>query len=149
MENRQDVILGLLFTGLGLAAAWIATSYSGAGGIYPIVLSLTMAFIGLIITSRAVRKISDVPRELMDAPSKLFLTLAACALYVAMVTVLGFYTASVLLLLLLPVLLGFRRPLYLVLTVFIFMITVWVLFSVVLEKPLPAEIWSQSRTSGS
>ena len=149
MEKRQDVILGLLFTGLGLAAAWIATSYSGAGGIYPIVLSLTMAFIGLIITSRAVRKISDVPRDLTDAPFRLFLTLAACALYVAMVTVLGFYTASVLLLLLLPVLLGFRRPLYLVLTVFIFMLAVWVLFSVVLEKPLPAEIWSQSRTSGS
>ena len=149
MEKRQDLVLGLLFAGLGLAAAWIATSYSGAGGIYPIVLSLTMALIGLVIASRGVRNISDGPRDLMDAPAKLFLTLAACALYVAMVTVLGFYTASVLLLLLLPVLLGFRRPLSLVLTVFIFAIAVWVLFSLVLEKPLPAEIWSQSRTSGS
>ena len=142
------MILGLLFTGLGLVAAWVATSYSGAGGIYPIVLSLIMAFIGLIIASRGVRKSRAVPRVLMDAPFKLWLTVAACALYVAMVTLLGFYTASVLLLLILPVLLGFRRPLYLVLMTCIFMILVWVLFSVVLEKPLPAEIWSQARTSG-
>ena len=148
MEKRQDAILGLLFTGLGLAAAWIATSYSGAGGIYPIVLSLVMAFIGLIIASRGVSKTDNVPRNLMDAPFKLVLTLAACALYIAMVTVLGFYTASALLLLLLPVSLGFRRPMYLGLTVCIFMLAVWLLFSVVLEKPMPAEIWSQSRSSG-
>ena len=149
MEKRQDVILGLLFTGLGLAAAWIALSYSGAGGIYPAVLSLVMASIGLLIASRAAKKSRDVPRVLMDAPFKLFLTIAACALYVAMVTVLGFYTASLSLLLLLPVLLGFRRPLFLGLTACLFMLVVWVLFSLVLEKPLPAEIWSQARTAGS
>lgn len=149
MEKRQDVILGLLFTGLGLAAAWLARSYSGAGGVYPIVLSLLMAFIGLIIASRGIKKTHDQPRVLIDSPLNLLLTVAACALYVAMVTVLGFYSASALLLLLLPVLLGFRRIVYLGLTVIIFMSVVWVLFTVVLEKPLPAEIWSQARNSGS
>lgn len=149
MEKRQDVILGLFFTGLGLAAAWMARSYSGAGGIYPIVLSLIMAFIGLIIASRGIKNAHDEPRVLIDAPLNLALAVAACALYVAMITVLGFYTASVLLLLILPVLLGFRRIVYLGLTVIIFMSVVWVLFTVVLEKPLPAEIWSQARTSGS
>lgn len=149
MEKRQDVVLGLLFTGLGLAAAWIATSYSGAGGVYPIVLSFVMAFIGLTIASRGAKKTRDEPRVLMDAPLKLVLTVAACALYVAMVTVLGFYSASVLLLLLLPVLLGFRRALYLGLTACLFMTVVWVLFSVVLEKPLPAEFWSQARSFSS
>ncbi len=38
MERSQDLTLGLLFAGLGLAAAWQAGSYQGAGGTYPMVL---------------------------------------------------------------------------------------------------------------
>jgi hypothetical protein len=61
---------------------------------------------------------------------------------------LGFFTASVLLMLVMPVVLGFRQPVYLVLMALVFMALVWVVFSVVLEKPLPPEFWSAMRRGG-
>lgn len=146
MEQRQDLVLGLFFAALGLAAAWIARSYTGAGGTYPLILGLVLTFLGVIIAVRAARSASHETRELMTAPVNLLLAVVACVAYVACVVPLGFYTASALLLLLLPVLLGFRQPVYLGMMALVFMTIVWLLFSVVLEKPLPAEIWSTIRT---
>ena len=54
---------------------------------------------------------------------------------------LGFYTASALVVLALPLALGFRQPVFLALTTAVFIAIVWVVFSIVLEKPLPAEFW--------
>jgi glucose dehydrogenase len=61
---------------------------------------------------------------------------------------LGFFTASGLVMLIMPLMLGFRQPIYLVLMALIFMALVWVVFSIVLEKPLPPEFWSSARRGG-
>jgi putative tricarboxylic transport membrane protein len=139
MEQRQDIALGLIFVGLGIAAAWMATSYSGAGGTYPMVLGIILTLLGATVALRAVRARSTVERTLVDAPSKMITAVVIAAIYVALVVPLGFYTSSFLLILALPFALGFRQVIYALIVAAIFMVVVFLVFSVLLEKPLPRE----------
>lgn len=145
MEQRQDTVLGLLFIGLGLAVVVLARPYSGATGLYPTVLGSIMALLGFMIAVRAMRSATRNTREIVSHPINFTITMTAAAVYLALVVPLGFYTASVLLMLVLPFLLGFRRPRYSVLMTLGFVSLVFLVFSVVLEKPLPAEFWSYAR----
>lgn len=148
MEHRQDIVLGMLFAGLGVAAAWLSTSYTGASGTYPLILGLIMLALGIFIVVRALRVTEHRTRELISAPMNLALAVGVFTVYVGLIVPLGFYTASVLLMLLLPIVLGFRRPVYLGIMAISFVAVLFVLFSLVLEKPLPAEIWSSARLGG-
>ncbi|MCR9087285.1 MAG: tripartite tricarboxylate transporter TctB family protein [Rhodobacteraceae bacterium] len=139
MERRQDIVLGAVFTALGIAAAWMATSYSGAGGLYPMVLGVILTLLGAVVAARAIRSGADKERVLIGAPVKMVTAIAAGALYVALVVPLGFYTASFLLMLFLPIALGFRQGLYALIVAVVFMGLVYLVFSVLLEKPLPRE----------
>ena len=58
MRKRQDIVLGLFFVALGLAAATMATEYAGASGRYPMVLGLILALLGGTVTFRALRPVS-------------------------------------------------------------------------------------------
>lgn len=148
MERRQDIALGVLFAGLGLAAALVARTYSGATGIYPMVLGLCLALTGGLVAFRGARSSGNEPRPLVEAPANLVKVLVGCMLYVALMVPLGFYTASVLLMVALPSALGFRRLVYTCVLAACFIAMIWLVFTVVLEKPLPAELWSASRLGG-
>lgn len=139
MEQRQDVVLGLVFVGLGIAAAWMATSYSGAGGAYPMVLGIVLTLLGGTVSLRALRARSTAERKLIDAPSKMITAVVFAVIYVALVVPLGFYTSSTLLMLALPIALGFRQGTYALIVTLVFMLIVFLVFSVLLEKPLPRE----------
>lgn len=139
MERRQDIAIGLIFVGLGIAAAWMATSYSGAGGTYPMVLGVILTLLGGTVALRAIRKGSTAARSLVDAPVKMITAVAIAAIYVALVVPLGFYTSSFLLMLALPIALGFRQGVYALIVALVFMTVVYLVFSVLLEKPLPRE----------
>lgn len=139
MERRQDIGLGLAFIGLGLAAAWMATSYNGAGGTYPMVLGIILTLLGVTVALRAVRKGSIEERRLVEAPSKMITAVIVAVIYVALIVPLGFYTSSVLLMLSLPIALGFRQWLYTLIVALVFILVVFLVFSVLLEKPLPRE----------
>lgn len=123
----------------------MARSYSGATGNYPFTLGVIMALLGFFITLRAYKLPTKKVRELLPEPRRFAVAaLLACA-YVALVVPLGFYTASGLLMLLLPFALGFRRPIYLAVMAAVFIALVFIVFTIVLKKPLPAELWSISR----
>ncbi|QFT58933.1 Tripartite tricarboxylate transporter TctB family protein [Sulfitobacter sp. THAF37] len=139
MEKRQDIVLGLIFVGLGLAAAWMARSYTGASGIYPMTLGLILTLLGGTVAAKAVRSGSDEMRQLVAAPSKMITATVIATVYVAAVVPLGFYTASFLLMLVLPIALGFRQWVYATVVAAIFITVVYLVFSVLLEKPLPRE----------
>lgn len=141
MEHRQDIVLGMLFACLGAATAWLSTSYSGASGMYPLALSLIMLTLSVVIVARALRVKEHRERQLVSVPLNLALTVLVLIVYVGMMKPLGFYTASFLLMILLPLVLGFRRPMYLGLTAITFIAVLYIVFSLVLEKPLPSEIW--------
>lgn len=139
MERRQDIVLGTLFIGIGVAAAWMATSYRGAGGTYPAVLGIILTLFGAAVALKAVRAASSRERPLVEAPVKLITAVAAAALYLALVVPLGFYTASLLLMLALPIALGFRRWDFALIVAAVFISLVYLVFSALLEKPLPRE----------
>lgn len=124
---------------LGCAAAWGATAYQGASGIFPLVLGLLMVLLGGIVAARALRTETQTERALMEAPVKLLTTIALGVLYVALIVPLGFYTASFLLMLGLPLALGFRRLPYALIVGGVFVALVYIVFSILLEKPLPRE----------
>jgi hypothetical protein len=139
MEQRQDIALGLIFVGLGIASAWMATSYSGAGGTYPMVLGVILALLGGAVAIKALRAGSTARRTLIDAPIKMITAVTIAVVYVALVVPLGFYTSSFMLMLFLPIALGFRQGIYALVVALVFMIIVYLVFSVLLEKPLPRE----------
>ncbi|MEO1092181.1 MAG: tripartite tricarboxylate transporter TctB family protein [Pseudomonadota bacterium] len=142
MAQRQDIVLGLVFVALGLFMAVQALDYSGATGRYPLALSVALAILGLIVAGKALFRETDAERALTVHRGRLILTAAVAAGYFLLVPVLGFYTASVLIVACLPVALGFRKPVYLATVTVVFTGTVWIVFSLILEKPLPAEIWA-------
>ncbi|MFK8083542.1 MAG: tripartite tricarboxylate transporter TctB family protein [Granulosicoccus sp.] len=148
MEHRQDIVLGMLFACLGAVAVWLSTAYSGASGLYPLVLSLIMMTLGVVIVARASRVKEHTARNLVSAPINLVLTIVVLIVYVGLIRPLGFYSASLLLVIALPLLLGFRRPVYLGIMAITFISILFIVFSLVLEKPLPAEIWSSARWGG-
>ncbi|MFD1341258.1 tripartite tricarboxylate transporter TctB family protein [Litorisediminicola beolgyonensis] len=139
MEKRQDIVTGLIFAAVGLAAAWMATGYRGASGTYPMVLGLILTLLGAGISVRALRSGRNEPRPMVDAPAQLISAASVAAVYLAAVVPLGFYTASFLLMLAMPVVLGFRRWAYALIVAVVFMTLVYLVFSVLLQKPLPRE----------
>lgn len=140
MEQRQDIVLGVTFMGIGVFAAWIATSYNGAGGTYPMVLGIILTLFGMAVAAKALRARSSQERVLVPAPTKMVTTVAAAALYMVLVVQLGFYTSSFLLMLALPIALGFRQWIYALIVAGVFISVVYLVFSVLLEKPLPREL---------
>lgn len=133
---------------LGIGAAWGATAYKGAGGLYPMVLGLLLALFGLLVAVRAARSSAAEERALMDAPVKLAITVLAGLLFVALVVPFGFYSASFLLMLGLPLALGFRQISYTLIVGAVFIGIVYVVFSILLEKPLPREWFLTAFGSG-
>lgn len=140
MERQQDIALGTIVAAFGLWAAYGATAYDGASGTYPMVLGILLTLTGLIVVGRALRSNKQVERVLMNAPTKLFTAIAIGATYVALVVPLGFYSASFLLMIALPWALGFRRPAYALVVGTVFISLVYLVFSVLLERPLPREL---------
>lgn len=145
MERRQDVLLGLAFTLLGAAAAYKGLDYPGASGRYPAALGVVLAILGGTVALRALVAGHDRVRPLMDNPRNLALAVTSGAVYIALVPVLGFFTASTLLLIVMPTALGLRRPILILTAAVVLVAMIYVIFTVVLEKPLPAELWHPSR----
>lgn len=141
MERRQDIVLGAVFAAMGLFAAVKAAAYSGATGAYPMALSLVLVAFGLLVAVKAALRGRSVPRPLTENTGRALLTVGLSVGYLALVPLLGFYTASALVVLAIPLSLGFRQPLFLVVVTAVFVAIVWAVFSLVLEKPLPAEFW--------
>ena len=139
MEKRQDIATGLLFIGIGIAAAWMATAYRGASGNYPMALGLILTLLGGTVAVKAVRSPRNELRPLIDAPSKMITAVVVATIYVAAVVPFGFYTASLLMMLAMPLALGFRQIVYAGGVAAVFMGLVYMVFSVLLEKPLPRE----------
>jgi dolichyl-phosphate-mannose--protein O-mannosyl transferase len=80
-------------------------------------------------------------RPLVDSPRNFFIAITFGFFFLLLVTLIGFYTSSLLVLLTLPIALGFRRAVPLVLSATLFIVFLYVLFSLVLERPLPREFF--------
>lgn len=132
---------GIGFAVLGLAALAVASGYHGATAVFPMALGGIMAALGAALAGRALLAGPGGTRRLVDSPRAFLVALVATAGYVAAVPHAGFFTASIALMLALPVALGLRRPVLVVLATALFVALVWAVFTLVLEKPLPREFF--------
>ena len=91
------------------------------------------------------RRSASLPRSAMSimaigiSTAQMIIAAVIATIYVALVVPLGFYTASFLLMLALPMALGFRQLVYALIVALVFMVLIYLVFSVLLEKPLPRE----------
>ena len=147
MARRQDIVTGLAFALFGAIVFWLAQTYRGASGAYPAVLGALLAALGLALAARAWWQGSTASRALVENPLPLAVTAGTAALYILAVTRIGFFSASAGLMLVLPPLLGLRRPWLVLLATLIFTTLVYAVFTLVLNKPLPPDPWHPSRWS--
>lgn len=147
VERRQDIATGFIFAAIGFVAAMLARNYSGVSGGYPAALGILLMLFGLGVVLRAgvTRAGADTPRPLIDHGPRFLLGLAVIGAYLASVSMLGFYTASFLLMLALPVLLEFKRPVFTLATAVGFIAIIYLIFTILLAKPLPPDFWHPSR----
>jgi putative tricarboxylic transport membrane protein len=143
MSRYQDIILGVIFCILGLAIAWVANSYGGATGGYPLALGIILSACGILIAIRAIVFMPNQERKLFENSKNFQIVLVGAVAYMGLITPLGFYTASTILMAILPWTLGFRRPFFSLIMTVIFVFLVWLIFYQVFEKTLPDEIWSR------
>jgi putative tricarboxylic transport membrane protein len=143
MSRYQDIILGVIFCILGLAIAWVANSYGGATGGYPLALGIILSACGILIAIRAIVFMPNQERKLFENSKNFLIVLVGAVAYIGLITPLGFYTASTILMAILPWTLGFRMPFFSLIMTVIFVFLVWLIFYQVFEKTLPDEIWSR------
>lgn len=139
----QDRVAGICFAVMGAAAIYWSFDYTGASGLYPRMLGITIVVLGLLMALRSVRQAnkSTTPRIMVDSPRHFFIALAFVFVYLVLVPLIGFYTSSLLVLLALPIGLGFRRAVPLIFSTTLFIAFLYVLFTLVLERPLPREFF--------
>lgn len=139
----QDRVAGICFAAMGAAAIYWSFDYTGASGLYPRMLGITIVVLGLSMALRSMRRASqpEAPRVVIDSPRNFFIALIFVFIYLVLVPLIGFYTSSLLVLLALPVGLGFRRAVPLIFSTTLFIAFLYVLFTLVLERPLPREFF--------
>ena len=143
MSRYQDITLGVIFGILGLAITWIASSYRVATGGYPLALGMILSACGILIAIRAIVSIPNQERKLFENPKNFLIALLGAIAYIGLITPLGFYTASAILMATLPWTLGFRRPFFSLIMTVTFIFLVWLIFYHIFEKTLPDETWSR------
>lgn len=143
-EHLQDAVVGLFFTLIGAAAVYWSTEYSGASGFYPRLLGATLTALGAFLVLRSARRskkgVTEV-RKLADSPPHLFTAITISVAYLAFLPTIGFYSTSLVVIIVLPVALGFRRAVPLLLGAILFIAGVYFIVSVFLKRPLPREFF--------
>lgn len=139
----QDRVAGICFAAMGAAAIYWSFDYTGASGLYPRMLGITIVVLGILMALRSMRQANKpaTHRVVVDSPRNFFIVLAFVFVYLVLVPLIGFYTSSLLVLLALPIGLGFRRAVPLIFSTALFIVFLYVLFTLVLERPLPREFF--------
>lgn len=139
----QDRVAGICFAAMGATSIYWSFDYTGASGLYPRMLGITIVVLGLLMALRSMRQANKpaTPRIVVDSPRNFFIVLAFVFVYLVLVPLIGFYTSSLLVLLALPIGLGFQRAAPLIVSTTLFIVFLYVLFTLVLERPLPREFF--------
>jgi len=142
-EQLQDMVVGAAMTVLGACAIYLSAAYRGGAGHYPGTLGAALAVLGLFLTVRSARnwRVHTKDRPLTASPYHFFVTLAVTIAYLAAIPFFGFFTSSLTVLISLPLCLGFRRMTLLLIAATLFTAVIYGTFSLVLKRPLPAEIF--------
>lgn len=143
MKAQQDLAAGSLFLVLGLGMIVVARGYPPGAAMLPIGIGGFMAALAVALLVRTVRQwaSSRSPNLLVDHWPRFLLPFAGALAFALVVSRLGFYTTSAILVLTLPPLLGFRRFGYVFLSTILFIALLVFTFAFVLGRRLPLEFF--------
>ncbi|NBE09063.1 tripartite tricarboxylate transporter TctB family protein [Paragemmobacter ruber] len=142
--SRRRGELGFAAVLLAVAGLCFVTAgdYPGASGTYPRVLSVLLGCGAIVVLARAWRQNGDNGRvPLMANPGRCLLGFAAMALYVIGIDLLGYILPSFALVVLLPLLLGYRDLRLTVLAALGGIGFILLVFAVILERPMPSDLF--------
>lgn len=139
----QDRVAGVFFAATGAVSIYWSFDYTGASGLYPRMLGIVIVVLSLLMVLKTMRRTHQVEttRRLVDSPRSFLIALTFVFIYLSLVPLIGFYTSSLLVLLVLPIALGFRRAVPLLLSATLFIVFLYILFTLVLGRPLPREFF--------
>ena len=137
--KHSEVIAASLLLGFSIFA-WIqASEIQGGAAIFPKLTVYVLTFFSAIYLIRSV--LASQPNIRVMSHVGAFTTLMICAvLYINGVVYVGYVTSSVIFIPICAWLVGFRRPIYICVVTLIYVVSVYLLFEVVFDRPLPAEL---------
>lgn len=141
---HNDTVLGLSVAILAVLGCWLALGYSADARVFPLIVLVPSVILGLHIAVRGVlrqRRGEEAPAFFVS-PARFALVVGSAALMIIGVQVLGFLTTVAVAIPLLSFLLGYRRPLPVLLTTVGFVLVIYIVFIEILSRPLPREIWT-------
>lgn len=148
----NDLVTGvILFVGAALVLAHVQTFPDQAARLPEMVLIFMMACAGLLTltAARRLRLERGMPRKSIFLDARRFaISVAAMGLYILGIQYLGFYTSTVLFMPAAAYVLGARGKVMVPMTTACFLLFVFLVFDLLLQRPLPPEIWSDPRLFG-
>lgn len=83
----------------------------------------------------------EVPEGFMENPRNFAIFAACLAAYIVLIDTIGYFTSSALFVIVTSFLLGFRRPLTVVVSAAGFVLFIYLVFVVIFNRPLPVEFF--------
>ncbi|WP_420394018.1 tripartite tricarboxylate transporter TctB family protein [Acuticoccus sp.] len=145
MTYAKDRIAALLLLALAVAVFVAAGGLPFKSLLFPRMIAVVMAIGAVLMFLRTVR-LGGAPAAASDPTlgepffrnaGRFALTVVALALYLAGIDVLGYFSATVVLVVALSLALGFRDGVTLGLSTVLFVAFVWFVFVWIFERPLP------------
>ncbi len=143
-----NFIVALITAAVGAAIAWTSYGYGigmsmfGPGaGFWPFLLGVALIVIAALIVADSIRHGAELNQQqvILAAPANLkaYAMMGLVAAYIACLTLLGFYVASFLFVMLAMYLLGMRRLSLMLTVTLIFLAAIFVIFGQLLHISLP------------
>ena len=142
---HNDVVLGSSVAILAALGFWLAMGFSAEARVFPLIVLGPAIPVGLIIAVRGQMRLSRSGENpnFFTSPSRFFLAAAVMVLALIGLDYLGFLTTSAIVIPVMSYMLGFRKPLPVLATTFIFLQSFTSFLFQILSRPLPHEIWTK------
>ncbi len=146
--NPKRAQVELLFAILWVAlAVWLyveAGNFTESSATFPRALAVLLGGCGLALTAKTVVKLrqqqAELQQPLFHAPGRVLMGFVLVFAYLLLMSNIGYIAASLLFGLLLPLLAGYRRWKQTLLVTGGTLVFIWLVFSVLLDRPLPQGI---------
>lgn len=137
---KVDLYFSILLMAIGGLIYVEAKSYPETPGEFPLWIGLILIGLSALLFIQSLLKRSDETQFKLDKRTltHIFISAAIIAAYVLILPLLGYIVSSLILVLSMSLLLGYRSLKYLALTPLAAVMLCWVVFQFILNVPLPA-----------
>ena len=137
IARYSETITGLLLVALAAFAMFEASKMSGGARFFPMLVSGALGIFSLIYLVRSVLAARPSPPTIPNA-GKFFIVLIGSIIYINAIVAVGYITSTVVFIPLIAWLIGFRRPVFIIVTTLVYIVSVYVLFEVLFGRALPS-----------